>query len=70
VTERADETTVPLEQPGTDVHGVMAREPVRSQLAADVEAFLARGGNIQEVPRDFRADPPKRPESSYGRGSI
>jgi hypothetical protein len=46
------------------------KEPVRSQLAADVERFLQQGGRIQEVPVDFRADPPKRPESNYGRGSI
>lgn len=60
---------VPLKA-DSDTHSVIAREPVRSQIAADVEAFLKRGGNIEEVPRDFRADPPRRPESSYGRGSI
>jgi hypothetical protein len=69
LSERKDQTT-PLAPPGSDVHSVTAREPVRSQLAADVEAFLAQGGNIEEVPKDYRADPPKRPESSYGRGSI
>ncbi len=53
-----------------EVHSIAARQPVRSQLEADVEAFLAQGGNIQEVPRDYRADPPKRPASTYGRGSI
>lgn len=63
------EEPVPVEK-HSDVHSISARAPVRSQLAADVEAFLARGGNIQEVPKDFRADPPKRPETSYGRGSI
>lgn len=63
------DTSAPLES-ASDVHSVEAREGVRNQLAADLEAFLARGGNIEEVPRDFRADPPKRPESSYGRGSI
>lgn len=63
------QTSSPLDG-ASDVHSVEAREGARNQLAADVEAFLARGGNIEEVPRDFRADPPKRPESSYGRGSI
>ena len=52
------------------MHSVSAREPVRNRLAADVEAFLKRGGKVKEVPRDYRADPPKRPESTYGRGSI
>ena len=53
-----------------ETHSVAIKEPVRSQLAADVERFLKQGGRIQEVPVDFRADPPKRPESNYGRGSI
>lgn len=57
--------------PGSaEAHSVASKEPVRSQLAADVERFLKQGGQIQEVPVDFRADPPKRPESNYGRGSI
>jgi hypothetical protein len=54
----------------TDSHSVEIKEPVRSQLAEDVERFLKKGGRIEEVPVDFRADPPKRPESNYGRGSI
>lgn len=60
----------PLEALESDVHSIPAREPVRSKLAADVEAFLSGGGRVEEVPRDFRADPPKRPQSTYGRGSI
>jgi len=47
-----------------------AKESMRQQLAADVEAFLAAGGQIEEVPHDYRADPPKKPENNYGRGSI
>jgi hypothetical protein len=70
IVSESSEPTGRRDQPGSDVHSVSARAPVRSQLAADVEAFLASGGNIQEVPKDYRADPPKRPESSYGRGSI
>lgn len=68
MSEQIEESST-LEQP-SDVHSVSARAPVRDRLAADVEAFLACGGNIKEVPKDFRADPPKRPESRYGRGSI
>lgn len=59
-----------LENLGSDVHSVTARAPLRDRLAEDVEAFLAEGGNIEEVPRDLRADPPRRPQSTYGRGSI
>ena len=54
----------------TSEHSVVTREGARSQLEADVEAFLKAGGDIQEVPRDYRADPPKKPENNYGRGSI
>ena len=49
---------------------ITTQEPARNQLAEDVERFLARGGKIEEVPRDLRADPPKKPENNYGRGSI
>jgi hypothetical protein len=53
-----------------EVHSVAARAPIRTRLAADVEAFLARGGKIAKVPKDLRADPPRRQESTYGRGAI
>ncbi|MEQ8486431.1 MAG: hypothetical protein RIB46_18880 [Pseudomonadales bacterium] len=46
------------------------REPVRRQLAADVAEFLARGGRIEEVPINRRADPPRRADGDYGRGAI
>jgi hypothetical protein len=38
-------------------------------LAADVEAFLKRGGSIQEVADDQRAEPAKKSDGNYGRGS-
>ncbi|MEM7080799.1 MAG: hypothetical protein AAF513_19445 [Pseudomonadota bacterium] len=42
----------------------------RSKLADDVEAFLAEGGEVKEIPKGERADPPRKPENNYGRGSI
>jgi len=51
-------------------HSARAKDGVRQSLASDVDAFLRQGGKIAEVPRDFRADPPRKPESNYGRGSI
>ena len=54
----------------SEAHSVTTREPARNQLADDVERFLAKGGQIEEVPKNFRADPPRRPENNYGRGSI
>ena len=51
-------------------HTVAAREALRRQLAADVEAFLSQGGNIASVERGLRADPPSRPRNNYGRNAI
>jgi hypothetical protein len=53
-----------------EVHSTAARAALRDTIAADVEAFLARGGSIEKIADDHRADPPKKPESNYGRGSI
>jgi hypothetical protein len=35
--------------------GVRAREPIRQRIAADVEAYLANGGQIDTVPGIERA---------------
>lgn len=43
-----------------------AREAMRRQLQSDVEAFLARGGRISEIPPNVVADPPRKPQSNYG----
>lgn len=45
-------------------------EDARQQLAAEMEAFLANGGAVNEVERGFRADPPKKPENKYGSRPI
>ncbi len=49
-----------------DSASVSERESVRKQLAEDVEAFLAKGGKIEEVAPNVLADPPKKPQSNYG----
>lgn len=51
-------------------HSVEARTKVREQLQGDVAAFLDSGGSIQEIGKDIRSDPPKKPESKYGSGSL
>ena len=53
-----------------EVHSVAARSELRSQLADDVERFFRGGGEVAKIPRSLRADPPRRPENNYGRGSI
>ena len=45
---------------------VNAKQNVREQLDADIEAFLARGGAINEVNPNVTADPPTKPVSKYG----
>lgn len=46
------------------------KEAERLRLQADIEAFLARGGKIVEVPTNVINDPPKKPVSSYGGQSL
>ena len=53
-----------------EVHSTAARAALRDTIAADVEAFLARGGSIKRVGDDERAEPAKKSEGSYGRGSV
>jgi hypothetical protein len=58
----------PVDEVGLqDEGGVVAmREALRKQLQADVEAFLAAGGKINEIPANVVSDPPKKPQSNYG----
>lgn len=47
-----------------------ARAETRSELEADIEKFLKSGGKVDEIAKGQRADPPRKPENNYGRGSI
>lgn len=47
-----------------------ARNKVRDQMQADIDAFLAKGGKIQQVEDNVMADPPRKPTSSYGSRPI
>lgn len=49
---------------------IAERERQRSEVASEVEAFLAQGGGITAVEANLRADPPKKPESNYGSRPI
>lgn len=49
-----------------DDASITAREAVRKQLQDDIEAFLARGGKINEIPPNVVADPPRKPQNNYG----
>ena len=76
--EAADEDETPVAVPvgrarkveQVEVHSAAARAAQRDSVAADVEAFLKRGGSIKQITDDDRTDPPKKSESNYGRGSA
>ena len=53
-----------------DAHTIRARQNQRDQLAADLEAFIESGGKVTEVAPNLRADPPRKPQNNYGKGSI
>ena len=61
-----------MEPTNQDVDGYSpeARAEDRSQIADDIEKFLQSGGEVAEIAKGERADPPRKPENNYGRGSI
>ncbi len=62
-----DETELSLSsESSSDDFDTSGREHLRQQLQSDVEAFLAAGGRINEIPPNVVADPPRKPQSNYG----
>ncbi len=49
---------------------VASRFRIRRKIQDDVEAFLSRGGRIDEINPNVTADPPRRPVSNYGGRAI
>lgn len=47
-------------------NSLTAKEVERARLQAEMEAFLASGGRINEIPANVVTDPPRKPTSSYG----
>jgi hypothetical protein len=45
---------------------IASRQKVRDEIEDQIAAFLARGGQINEVPPNVTADPPKKPTPDYG----
>ncbi len=66
--EMEDEGYEPEESANDDyvAEPVTARERLREQLANEVAAFLAKGGQIQQVESHILADPPRKPPCNYG----
>jgi len=51
---------------GDSASSLLAKERERQKLQADIEAFLAAGGQIQTIGNNIVGDPPKKPEVNYG----
>lgn len=59
---------------GSNEEGVMrsiaSRKKLRNKMDADVDAFLKKGGQIDEIEPNVMADPPRKPTSNYGSRPI
>ena len=53
-----------------DERTVESRKKLRASMDAQIEAFLKKGGEIEEVPSNITSDPPKKPSSEYGNRPI
>lgn len=47
-----------------------ANEELRTELANEVEAFLAKGGSVEKIEKGHRVDVPRKPENKYGSRPI
>ncbi|WP_246434566.1 hypothetical protein [Teredinibacter haidensis] len=45
---------------------MLSKELERQRLQSEIDAFLAHGGKIDQIPPNVVADPPKKPGSNYG----
>ena len=53
-----------------DTRTIASRKRLHDQMNSEIEAFLAHGGEINQVEPHVTADPPKRPVSHYGQRPI
>ena len=55
---------------GESENNLSVKDDIRQKLNDDVEEFLKTGGRIEHVDMGITSDPPKKPESNYGRRPI
>lgn len=60
----------PAEVAPVETMSVSARQKIRDQLQKDIEEFMKRGGQVQQIADNVRADPPRKPVSDYGSSPI
>lgn len=65
----AEEANVITYDDGRD-RTLSSRESERKKLEEDMARFLNGGGEIQQVERNVRMDPPRKPQSNYGSRPI
>lgn len=58
------------EEESIQERSLSSRNNLRKEMQADIEAFLNEGGEVKEVPKGHRADPPRKPISNYGSRPI
>jgi hypothetical protein len=49
---------------------IASRKRLRSEMEDEIEKFLAKGGSIQQIEPNVQADPPTKPNTSYGSRPI
>lgn len=78
-TKQVDQNNATVDQPdmefiGSAEEGVLrsiaSRQKLRSQMDNEIEAFLQKGGSINEIKPNVMADPPRKPTSNYGSRPI
>lgn len=61
--------TISFEQYADDFY-LGSRDHIRSQLEKDMDEYLSRGGQIDEIAPRVMADPPRKPQVGYGSRPI
>lgn len=52
------------------LRSIASRQKLRSKMDNEIEAFLQKGGAINEIEPNVMADPPRKPTSNYGSRPI
>ena len=75
----ADDSVGLVDEPDMDFIGsaeegvlrsIASRQKLRSKMDNEIEAFLKKGGAINEIEPNVMADPPRKPTSNYGSRPI
>jgi len=53
-----------------EIYTIAAKQRMRERMEADVQAFLKRGGAINQIDPNVMADPPRKPSVAYGSRPI